>query len=295
MISGSLLEREGDRRPAVLQRLGPADRPGDLRADGDRVRSSAGSKTSKAAPCAKRTSGIVDGHRSSSPSSLHATLGTEDRLSGHRSGESAIYAGALGHDASCIQCGTPRSSGFALVGVQHCHHRPGIRHALRGSRGKSGADKSPPQMLWFAGLHPRASSYTLVTLPAGLTAAVRRVHRPFWHRSHVPRLHREVVDGGSSEATLSPGQTYVVQIDHYRLERFTMQYTGERMEVDQHQADDLRRPQSHRPERRQVELGVTCTRRSSSTRRCRSRRRPKCRCCTRCGTICTSWSAWSAR
>ncbi len=132
-----------------------------------------------------------------------------------------IYSGALGQGLRAFNAITP-TLGVALAAFNIAVIVQEFSMLFR-SRTKSGADKSVPSVLWYAGLVP-GFLYTMITLPP---PSRRRYGGYIVHLGIVLMFlgftgKSWTVD---KEATLSPGQA--LQIDHYRLE-----YVNERMEVD---------------------------------------------------------------
>jgi len=133
----------------------------------------------------------------------------------------AIYGGWLGQGLRAFNAVTP------LFGVSLCAFNASVIvqefAALFRARAKTGASKSTPAALWYAGLLP-GFFYTMVTLPA---ASRRRYGGYIVHFGIVVMFlgftgKSWTVD---RETTLSPGQTY-------QAEDYTLEYIGPRMEVD---------------------------------------------------------------
>jgi cytochrome c-type biogenesis protein CcmF len=151
---------------------------------------------------------------------IHATLGKKIGFAWVVWGD-PIYPGALGQILRAFNAVTP-VIGIALAAFNIAVILQEYVMLFR-SRAKSGANKTVPSALWFAGLLP-GFIYTLITLPP---PSRRRYGGYIVHLGIVVMFlgftgKSWTVD---KEATLSPGQT--MQIDHYRLE-----YVNERMEVD---------------------------------------------------------------
>jgi cytochrome c-type biogenesis protein CcmF len=151
---------------------------------------------------------------------LHLTMGKRIGFPAIVWGD-PIYAGWLGQGLRAFNAFTPML-GFAVAVFNLAVIVQEFTMLFR-SRVKSGADKSVPSVLWYAGLLP-GFLYTLVTLPP----PSRR--RYGGYVVHFGILLMFLGFTGKSwtvdrEGTLSPGQT--LQVDHYKLE-----YVNERMEVD---------------------------------------------------------------
>ena len=151
---------------------------------------------------------------------LHFALGKKMGFPAVVWGE-PIYAGWLGQGLRAFNAVTP-VIGIAVAAFNIAIIIQEFVMLFR-SRAKSGADKTVPSVLWYAGLVP-GFLYTLITLPP---PSRRRYGGYIVHLGIVVMFlgftgKSWTVD---KEATLSPGQT--MQIDHYRLE-----YVNERMEVD---------------------------------------------------------------
>jgi cytochrome c-type biogenesis protein CcmF len=132
-----------------------------------------------------------------------------------------IYAGTLGQVLRAFNAITP-ILGVSLVGFNAAVIVQEFTMLFR-SRAKSGANRSVPAVLWYAGFLPGFFT-TLLTLPP----PSRR--RYGGYVVHLGIVLMFLGFTGKSwtvdrEATLGPGQT--MQIDHYQLE-----YVNERMEVD---------------------------------------------------------------
>jgi cytochrome c-type biogenesis protein CcmF len=132
-----------------------------------------------------------------------------------------IYGGALGQALRAFNAITPML-GMALVAFNTTVIVQEFVMLFR-ARAKSGADKSVPSALWYAGLAP-GFLYTLVTLPP---ASRRRYGGYIVHLGIVLMFFGFTGKSWTvdREASLKPHETMIV--DHYTLE-----YVGERMEVD---------------------------------------------------------------
>ena len=111
-----------------------------------------------------------------------------------------IYAGALGQVLRAFNAITP-SLGIGLIGFNVAVIVQEFVMLFR-SRAKSGADKSVPSVLWYAGLMP-GFLYTMITLPPPSRRRYGGLHRAHGDRPHVPRLHREVLDRGQGGDALA--------------------------------------------------------------------------------------------
>jgi cytochrome c-type biogenesis protein CcmF len=133
----------------------------------------------------------------------------------------AIYPGALGQALRAFNAITP------VLGISLCAFNIAVIVQEFGmlfrSRSRSGANKTVPSALWYAGVMP-GFLYTMITLAP---PSRRRYGGYIVHLGIVLMFLGFTGKSWTAdkEATLSPGQT--MQLDHYKLE-----YVNERMEVD---------------------------------------------------------------
>ena len=212
-----LLEREGHGGPALLQRLGAANRARHLCADGDRDPP----RLEEDEPAAPAEGVLLADAGVTQCRDPPRAVRKEDWLRRGRLGRADLYRRAR-PGSPRIQRDNPdarqwRSShSTSSVIVQEFT-------MLFRSRAKSGADKAVPSVLWYAGLLP-GFLYTLITLPpprADATAGTSCTSASCSCSSGSPASRGR----WTRKRRFRPGQT--MQIDHYKLE-----YINERMEVD---------------------------------------------------------------
>ncbi len=151
---------------------------------------------------------------------LHFTLGAKIGYPAVVYSDS-IYPGPLGAVLRAFNAYTP------VIAVTLCGFNAAViaqEYALLfAARRKSGANKSVPQILWYAGLVP-GFVYTILTLspPSRRRYGGYIVHLSICIMVFGFTGHAWNID---KETTLSPGQTY-------QIDRLTLEYVGPRMEVD---------------------------------------------------------------